>query len=112
MTATNTVDRSEKHTALLRSLGQQVETLKASEGWIAWLETAAKFHRYSFGNLMLIASQRPDATQVAGFHTWKSLGRQVRKGEKGIAIFAPMSVRKVDDETGEEQRRLFFRIVH
>src|SRR5205085_3732183 len=86
--------------------------LKASEGWQAWMETAARFHKYSFSNLMLIASQRPDATQVAGFQTWKSLGRQVRKGEKGIAIFAPISVRKVDDESGEESRRLFFRIVH
>src|SRR5439155_18276426 len=113
MTAHETVDaRSEKRAALLRSLGEQVETLKASEGWLAWMETAARFHKYSFSNLMLIASQRPDATQVAGFQTWKSLGRQVRKGEKGIAFFAPCPVKRVDAETGEEARRLFFRVVH
>src|SRR5439155_14162610 len=104
--------RSEKRAQLLSQLGQQVETLKASEGWLAWLETAAKFHRYSVGNQLMILSQRPDATRVAGFQTWKSLGRQVRKGEKGLAIFAPMSVRKVDDETGEEKRSLFFKVVH
>ena len=113
MTASTKVDpRSEKRAQLLSQLGQQVETLKASEGWLAWLETAAKFHRYSVGNQLMILSQRPDATRVAGFQTWKSLGRQVRKGEKGLAIFAPMSVRKVDDETGEEKRSLFFKVVH
>jgi antirestriction protein ArdC len=113
MDATQTVDaRNEKRTQLLAQLAQQVESLKASEGWTAWMETAAKFHRYSLGNQLLILRQRPDASQVAGFQTWKSLGRHVRKGEKGIAIFAPCPVKRVDDETGEEERRLFFRIVH
>jgi antirestriction protein ArdC len=61
-----------------------------------FLKTAARFHRYSFQNVMLIAWQRPTATRVAGFHTWKSLGRQVRKGETGIAILAPMRKRSAD----------------
>jgi hypothetical protein len=55
----------------------------------AYLATMAKFHRYSFGNQMLIAFQRPDAQRVAGFHTWRKLGRCVNKGEKGILIIAP-----------------------
>ena len=50
----------------------------------------AKFHNYSFGNQILIMMQNPDATRVAGFNTWKDLGRSVRKGEKGIAILAPV----------------------
>ncbi|MBN1837463.1 MAG: hypothetical protein JW820_16530 [Spirochaetales bacterium] len=50
----------------------------------------AKFHRYSLGNAMLIAWQRPKATHVAGFHTWKKLGRRVKRGEKGIRILAPI----------------------
>ena len=37
-----------------------------------------------------IARQRPTATRVAGFRTWKELGRFVKKGEKGIQILAPM----------------------
>jgi hypothetical protein len=39
---------------------------------------------------MLIASQNPTATHVAGFHTWHKLGRFVKKGEKGILILAPI----------------------
>ncbi|MFL5911769.1 MAG: ArdC family protein [Gaiellaceae bacterium] len=46
---------------------------------------------------MLIAMQRPDATRVAGFRAWLKLNRCVRKGEKGIRIFAPMSVFAKDD---------------
>ena len=68
------------------------ETLKR------FLDTVARFHRYSVNNAILIAAQRPDATQVAGFHTWRKFGRCVQKGEHGIAIFAPMSRRKDCDE--------------
>jgi antirestriction protein ArdC len=49
---------------------------------------------------MLIAFQRSDASLVAGFKTWQSMGRHVRKGEKGIAILAPI-VRKIKDADGE-----------
>jgi len=93
----------------------------ASETLTRYLDVLARFHHYSFGNVMLIASQKPDATRVAGFHMWKRLGRAVKKGEHGIAIFAPMVGRKrcndaenlaaKDDDRGE--RELFgFRVVH
>ena len=43
--------------------------------------------------------QRPDASQVAGYRTWQSLGRQVRKGEQGIQILAPVTRRAtVEDD--------------
>ena len=58
-----------------------------------FLSFLARFHRYSFSNVLLIHSQCPDATHVAGFHTWRRLGRHVRKGEKGIIIFAPVTRR-------------------
>ena len=95
---------------------EQVEratrALLRSEGWQAWAQTRATFHRYSMGNTMLIALQRPDATQVAGFKAWQQLGRQVRKGERSIRIMAPMAV-KERDEQGEEtgERVVFFRAV-
>jgi hypothetical protein len=53
-----------------------------------------RFRKYSFTNCMLIFCQKPDATRVAGFHTWKSLGRYVKKGERGIMIMAPMIHKK------------------
>jgi hypothetical protein len=54
----------------------------------------ARFHNYSLGNVMAIAMQRPDAVRVAGFHTWRELGRYVKKGEKGIQILAPLVARR------------------
>ena len=64
---------------------------------------------YSWGNALLIATQRPNATRVAGFHTWRKLGRAVRKGEKGIMILAPVVVKKrvESEEAEDEQTRLF-----
>jgi antirestriction protein ArdC len=54
------------------------------------LKAMARFHTYSFGNVLLIATQRPKASLVAGWRGWNELGRAVRQGEKGILIFAPI----------------------
>jgi antirestriction protein ArdC len=54
------------------------------------LRAMARFHTYSFGNVLLIATQRPTATQVAGWRGWNELGRRIKQGEKGIMIFAPI----------------------
>ena len=74
-----------------------VEEIVSGDDWQRMLKVASKFHNYSFNNQLLIFLQRPDATQVAGFNRWKSLGRFVKKGEKGIAIFAPCKYRQRDD---------------
>jgi Antirestriction protein len=74
----------------------------------------AKFHRYSFGNVVLILSQKPDATHVAGFTAWKKLGRFVRKGEKGIVVIAPITIKAKDElKPGEDEKPVLrFRGVH
>lgn len=72
-----------------------------SETLNRYLAVLAKFHRYSFRNVLLIMAQRPDATHVAGFHAWKQLGRFVKKGEKGIAIIAPVARRPSTEEESE-----------
>src|SRR5262249_21465742 len=59
-----------------------------------YLSTMARFHRYSWGNVLLISMQKPQATRVAGYQTWLKMNRHVRKGERGIVIIAPMVVRK------------------
>ena len=85
--------------AFHQQLTDQVLALADGPSWKAWLATAAKFHHYSFNNTVAILMQRPDATQVAGYRTWQSLGRQVRKGEQGIQILAPVSRRAtVEDD--------------
>ena len=65
-----------------------------SETLTQYLAAIGRFHRYSLRNVMLIASQKPTATHVAGFHAWHKLGRFVKKGEKGIMILAPVVRRK------------------
>jgi len=69
-----------------------IEQLEAghSETLTAFLNAMAHFKNYSFGNVMSIAKQKPDARNVAGMWTWNQLGRRVKRGEKGIAILAPM----------------------
>src|SRR5260221_13754866 len=65
---------------------QLVAALNAgrSEVLAGYLKAIGRFHRYSFHNVLLIASQNPNASYVAGFRTWNQLGRFVKKGEKGI----------------------------
>jgi len=60
----------------------------------AYLAMLGRFHRYSVGNVFLIALQRPGATRVAGYRTWQQLGRQVREGERAIRILAPITYRR------------------
>ena len=84
--------KSRLQQAIQESTDALVAQLKAgkSEALVNYLATMAQFHSYSFGNVMAIARQKPTATRVAGFHKWLELRRYVRKGEKGIAILAPM----------------------
>lgn len=83
--------------ALHSQLLEQVERLTSSEVWKTTLQVAARFHTYSPNNVLLIAAQRPAATRVAGYRAWAQLGRQVRKGEHGIAILAPVLRRAEQD---------------
>ena len=98
-------------TRLMEALERgQSETLQL------YLAVMSRFHRYSWGNILLIYSQFPAATRIAGFHFWLKLRRHVRKGEKGIVILAPMVGRKksAHDELSEDEntRPLGFRAAH
>jgi hypothetical protein len=82
-----------------------VQQLEAghSDTLAAYLRTMARFHNYSFGNILQIARQRPTATRVAGFGKWKELGRFVKRGEKGIQILAPVTGYRRRKDESEEQ---------
>ena len=94
----------------LSRLEQAVGQIQDSETFRRYLDAQSRFHRYSWGNVLLIVGQRSDATHVAGYRTWQRLNRSVRRGEQGIRILVPMS-RKVTPEPGagegssEEERR-------
>lgn len=89
------------------SIAEQVEQLRDSEQWVRFLEFAQSFHRYSLGNLLLILSQCPTASAVAGFRQWQTKGRQVRKGERAICIFGyaqkKVTAEQAEASEGEDQ---------
>ncbi len=83
--------------AALDTLHKGVADIMTSNGWKRALKFRQRFHNYSYLNTLLILAQRPNATLVAGYRTWQTSNRFVRKGEKGIAILAPLLVRDPDD---------------
>ena len=89
-------------------LERGVQELFTSEKYTEYLKAMSQFHHYSFNNTLLIAMQKPEATLVASYGTWnKKFHRQVKRGEKGIKIIAPIPIRqkeeteKIDPETNE-----------
>ena len=92
---------------LHESISAQLEELTSTEGWARFLAFATGFHNYSLSNVLLILSQRPDASRVAGFRQWQERGRQVRKGERAIKIFG-FATKRIEDENGDEERRPYF----
>ncbi|MFD4322908.1 ArdC-like ssDNA-binding domain-containing protein [Streptomyces sp. NPDC058548] len=105
--------------ALHEQLNTAITSLVSADGWKAMLRaTIANLGRYSANNMILILAQCPHATQVRSFKQWKERGRSVRKGEKGLRIFAPVEVKKKDetgapvlDENGREKKRIIFKTV-
>lgn len=89
---------------LVKNLESGMEELFSSENYKNYLTTMSRFHNYSYGNILLILLQKPDATHVAGYYTWKNkFGRHVNKGEKAIYVLAPVTykVKKTEDSSEE-----------
>ncbi len=86
----------------LQTLAQALEQGR-SDAMVEYLDTLAKFHRYSYRNVMLIRSQKKDSTRVAGFRSWKKLGRYVCQGEHGITILAPIVYKKQTDTDEKDE---------
>ncbi|MGA8746432.1 MAG: ArdC-like ssDNA-binding domain-containing protein [Solirubrobacterales bacterium] len=82
-------ERSARRAQERRQMQEAVDALRTSDGWQRWLRVRRHFHAYSLHNQLLIANQCPEATRVAGFRAWLKLGYAVRKGERGIRIWAP-----------------------
>lgn len=88
---------------LVAQAEQQILKLTDSDQFKKYLNTLAKFHRYSARNIDLIYAQNPQATQVAGFKQWQTaFNRTVNRGEKAIRIAAPI-IKKL---TPAEKKRL------
>lgn len=96
-------------------LQQAAEQLLTSDGWQRWVRIRSRhgLARLSLSNQLLVAMARPDATFVAGFKAWLHLGYCVKKGERAIAISAPLPIKERDKLTGEDtgDTRLLFKTV-
>lgn len=102
--------RKEQLQEIEERLKNGVEEYFTSEKYASLLRIMSKFHNYSFNNCILIATQCPQASFVTGYSNWKtSFNRIVKRGEKAIRIIAPCPYTKVNEEKGEEEKRIFFR---
>ena len=102
--------KREEMEALFQKIDDGVQKVFTSDNYKNYLKVMSKFTDYSARNTLLIAMQRPDATLVASFGKWKQFGRNVKKGEHGIEILAPVTYtteeeteRLVLDENGNRQ---------
>jgi hypothetical protein len=103
----NTNQTTEKTNRAAQLLTDTITSIKNSDDFKRALEFKAQFHHYSFANCFLIYQQCPHATLVAGYRKWQELNRQVKKGEKSIAIFAPL-IRKEKVENMNEKIPMVF----
>ena len=90
--------------AITKELEQGVKDVFASPEYTEYLQFMGKFYNYSANNCLLIWMQNPAATLVAGYKAWQTkFKRQVRKGEKGITILAPVphKIKKAVLEDGD-----------
>lgn len=77
----------------------------------SYLSILGRLHKYSLNNVILIWMQRPGSSRCAGFGQWQEMGRQVRKGESALKIFAPM-IKKTEEEGVPKSRLIGFRVVN
>ena len=101
--------KPDTRTALKASIDALLTTLKEQlaqpgQSLLPLLGAMSRFSKYSLANQMLIFAQRPDSTRVQGYRAWNDAGYQVRKGERGIAIYAP--VRFTRKDPGDESDTL------
>ncbi|MGI8420816.1 MAG: ArdC family protein [Gaiellaceae bacterium] len=98
-------ERAERRRADRERLQQAAEQLLTSEGWQRWLRVRSQggLARLSLNNQLLVALSRPDATFVAGFKAWLTLGYCVRKGERAIRIVAPMPIKQHASAKGDDE---------
>jgi hypothetical protein len=105
------VDLKTRITQHIEELAAATDAARVSDEMLRYLDTYAKFYQYSAFNVWLIMMAKPDASFVAGFKKWQTMGRYVRRGEHGIPILAPIFDIRITMEGNEEQKLVGFRTV-
>jgi len=93
----------------MQRLADETDQAAQSAELTRYLQIVSRFYAYSAHNCALIALQRPDARRVAGYRAWQALGRQVKKGAKGIAILCPAPIKGKTDAGDDAVIALRFR---
>lgn len=87
--------QDEKTKQAFSMIEQGVRDVYSSESFKQYLSCLSKFHSYSLNNTLLILSQKPEASLVAGYRAWQTnFNRHVNKGEKGLMILAPVTTKE------------------
>ena len=87
--------QDEKTKQAFSMIEQGVKDVYSSESFKQYLSCLSKFHSYSLNNTLLILSQKPEASLVAGYRAWQTnFNRHVNKGEKGLMILAPVTTKE------------------
>ena len=88
-------ERQARIAAAFDNISEAVDKITTGEDWQRYLDVQAKFHHYSARNVLWLMAQAEDRkmqlSNVAGFHTWRKLGRQVDKGVHGFRVLAPVT---------------------
>ena len=88
---------------IIKTLEEGLTDLFQNNRYADFLKTMTNFHGYSLHNTILIALQNPEASLVAGYKKWQSMGRHVKRNEKAITILCPCPhkvKKKVLDKNG------------
>jgi len=113
MTTETTANPTTAHLAKIdqwmQRLADETDQAAQSAELTRYLTILSRFYSYSAHNCALIALQRPDAVRVAGYRAWQALGRQVKKGAKGIAILCPVPIKGKTDAGDDAVIALRFR---
>lgn len=114
-------ERNAKIEAAKEALTEGLKGLVTSDDWTAMLDSMARRGRFSparfsFRNQILVEVQRPGTTACATFNRWHSIGRWVKKGEKGIAILQPQAWKRTEknERTGEDETvaGIYFKVLY
>jgi len=108
-------ERLEEGRQALESLSEAVSKIEKTEDWFAWLAKLSQLRSYSARNVIYLLGQwedrqeanpdLPDLSYPASFSAWKALGRSVKKGERGLAVFVPVTVVDQDAEPGDDGKK-------
>lgn len=94
MTTRTSPSHAALHTTVL-TLRLAVADLAGAPAWARLLDVAARHPGRGVNDILLIARQRPDATELATYAQWRERGAHVRRGERGMALLQPL------DDTGD-----------